>query len=82
MKIKPNSWLDYGYEGWFEREFVFEISEEEISLDKPYRYGRRILAHVVGPYATLEMTTRDMETLFSLLSETRKSGDKNKRGVQ
>jgi hypothetical protein len=54
------------------RKFVFEFDKWEISLDKPYRYGRRILAHVIEPYAIVEMTRKDMETLFSLLSKTKK----------
>jgi hypothetical protein len=77
MKIKLNSWLGDGYEGWFDREFVFEFDKWEISLDKPYRYGRRILAHVIGAYATVEMTRRDMGTLFLLLSETKDKGEHN-----
>jgi len=76
MKVKPNTWLDYGYEGWFDGEFVFEIGEGEISLDKPYRYGRRILAQVIGLYVALEAGKKDMETLFSLLSETKEQKQK------
>jgi len=78
MKVKPNSWVSCGYEGWFDGEFVLEIDSEEISLEKSYRYFREILVHVIGPYVALGVTIEDMETLFSLLSET-ESKNKNKQ---
>jgi len=78
MKVELNRWL--GYEGWLDKKLAFEIDENEISLDKPCRGGRMVLAHILGPDAMLGMTSKDIQTLCSLLSEKRAKTNKKNKG--
>jgi hypothetical protein len=62
---------------------AFEVDVNEISLEKPCREGRKVLAHMLGPHAMLGMTSKDIQTLCLLLSERRtKTNKKNKKEIK
>jgi len=71
MKVKLNKWL--GYEAWLDKRLVFEIDENEIFLGKLCRDDTKVaLAHILGVYPMVGMTSREIEKFCSLLSETKK----------
>ena len=71
MRVKLNRWL--AYEAWLGKKLMFEIDENEIFLGKLCRDDAKVaLAHILGVYPMVEMTTREIEKFRSLLSETEK----------
>jgi hypothetical protein len=77
MKVKLNKWLEY--EAWLGKKLMFEIDKKEIFLGKLCRDDTKVaLAHILGVYPMVEMTSREIEKFCLLLSET-KNKNKNKQ---
>jgi hypothetical protein len=77
MKVKLNRWL--GYEAWLGKKLMFEIDKGEIFLGELCRDDTQMaLAHILGVYPMVGMTSKKIEKFCLLLSETENKNKKQK----